>query len=220
MTTGIQAASGIAIDNPLPVSWLGRPDAPTIPSDWSNVNQLSATEVRNLQAQIAYDLSGWDYSLVGTDNRLGRYQFSTKTLERYGLLAAGSNDQYGTACINYQSCWQQTTQRKNTTSLSNYLHNVTNLSEFISSTISQEQLADQIIHDLYNNLLAVDAILLEDTADIVAGMIYVGWILGPGTKPKYTLSNGSGAYAWRYYNVGNGAQAFNSGRYAVTILSQ
>ena len=220
MTTGIQAAAGIAVNNPLPVAWLGRPDAPVTPSDWSSVGQLTATEIKNLQAQIAYDLSSWDYTKIGPNNKLGRYQFSTKTLERYGLLAAGSNDHYGTNCINYQSCWQETTLRKNTTSYSNYLQNITKLSEFLSSAIGQEQLADQVIHDLYNNLLANKSILIDDSADVVAGMLYVGWTLGVGTQPKYGAPAGTGAHAWRHHNIGNGAQAFNSGRYAITILSQ
>ena len=51
-------------------------------------------------------------------------------------------------------------------------------------------------------------------------MIYVGWALGVGTPPTVGSANGTGAYAWRYSGVGNGAEYYNSGRYAITVLSQ
>lgn len=223
MTTGIQLAARQAIATPLPLSWLGRPDAPLLPSDQSGIMALTAIEIANLEAQIAYDQSIWSYSNIGINNRLGRYQFRTTTLEKYGLLATGSNAQYGTNCVNYQTCWQEVVQRKNTTSYATYLYNVRSLSEFLASRTVQEQLVDQIIHDLYNNLSANGAITADDPADIVAGMIYVGWVLGVGSAPTYGATNGTGAYAWRYNGVdsaGQGVSAFNSGRYAIVVLSQ
>ena len=223
MTTGIQLAARQAIATPLPLSWLGRPDAPTIPNDQVGIMVLTATEISNLEAQIAYDQSVWSYSKIGTGNRLGRYQIRTTTLEKYGLLATGSNTQFGTNCINYQTCWQEVVQRKNTTSYATYLYNVRNLSEFLASSTVQEQLVDQIIYDLYNNLSANGAITADDPADIVAGMIYVGWTLGVGSAPTYGSTSGTGAYAWRYYGIdsaGQGVSAFNSGRYAIVVLSQ
>ncbi len=220
MTTGIQAAAGKSINTPLPIDWLGRPDAPSIPADRAIASLLTATEVSRLQGQIAYDLSGWDYSKVGENNRLGRYQFKTTTLENYGILAVGSNQHYGIDCVNYQSSWQQTTQRKNTSSYSNYLCNITSLAEFLTTAVAQEHLADQIIYDLCNDLQANQSIVSTDSADIVAGMIYVGWTLGVGKQPSYGLAYGTGAYAWRYHNVGQGADSFNSGRYSITVLSQ
>ena len=219
MDIGIQQATGRSISTPLPLSWLGRPDAPMTPII-TDIPQFTVANIKNLQAQIGYDLSQWDYSKIGTDNALGRYQFSTTLLESYGLLAVGSNEHYSTDCVNYRTCWRAVVIRKNSNSYANYIYNVSSLTDFLSSTASQEHLAYQVILDTYIDLLTINAIQATDTADIIAGMIYVGWTLGVGIRPSAEHITGTGAYAWRYSGIGNGSNAFNSGRYAITILSQ
>jgi len=217
--TGFLQAVGIAVANPLPVSWLGRSDAPSSLPAWANIDPLTSTQNQNLLSQLGYDKSGWDYRLIGPQNQLGRYQFSTQVLENYGLLAAGSNKHYGTACVNYQTCWRPITIR-NTNSYANYIYNITSLSGFLSSPVSQDHLAYQMIYDTYRNLYGINAIVSTDSADIAAGMIYVGWDLGVGTTPSYGNPTGTGAYAWRYSGQGAGVNSFNSGRYTVVMLSQ
>jgi hypothetical protein len=207
---GPQQASKQGILNPLPVSWLGRADAPVPMPATSSIYRLSNAEVQNLIAQIAYDKSAWDYTLVGTDNRLGRYQFSTQALEYFGLLAVGSNQHYGTDCVNYATCWQSGSND----------YNITSLYSFLSSNAAQEHLAYQAVYDLYNGLVANNSIQDTDAGDVVAGMIYTGWTLGAGTRPTATQMSGTGAYAWRYSGIGNGTNSYNSGRYAITILSR
>jgi hypothetical protein len=217
MDLGIKNASARAVSTPLPISWLGRADAPLNPTVL-NIPQLTNTNIKNLQAQIGYDQSGWDYTKIGTNNQLGRYQFSTTTLEAYGLLATGSNLAYGTDCVNYSTCWRPVTIRKNSNSYANYNYNITNLNGFLTSVASQEHLAYQVILDNYTGLLANGGILESDSADTVSGMIYVGWVLGVGTQPTTNNLQGTGAYAWRYASIGDGINAFNSGRYAVVVL--
>lgn len=219
MDVGIKNSQSVAVVNPLPISWLGRSDAPMGFPSWANIDRLSYTQIQNLVAQVGYDKSAWDYTLVGANNQLGRYQFSTKTLESYGLLAPGSNQAYGTDCINYQSCWRPITV-KSVNSNSSYNYNVTSQQGFLTSKASQDHLAYQAVYDLYTALLRNTAITDTDTDDVVAGMIYVGWNLGVGTQPTPTNLSGTGAYAWRYFGTGDGVQPFNSGRYAITILSQ
>lgn len=220
MDTGINSASGQRVPTPLPVNWLGRPDAPSKMPDWASIFQLTTAETQNLLAQIGYDKSQWNYSKIGAGNALGRYQITPTTLENYGLLARGSNAAYGQDCVNYLNAWRPVTIRKNNNSYANYIYNVTSLSQFLGSQVSQDQLGYQILLDLYTGLKQINAVLTTDTADMVAGMIYVAWDLGVGTSPTTADPAGTGAYAWRFYNQGTGAAAYNSGRYAVTILSQ
>jgi hypothetical protein len=216
---GPQQASLQGIQTPLPLSWLGRADAPpTLPAS-ADIYRLSNTQVQNLLAQIGYDKSQWDYSMIGASNQLGRYQFSTQTLENYGLLAAGSNLAYGTDSVNYKTCWRPVTV-KGSNSYSNYNYNITSLSGFLTTVASQEHLAYQLIYDTYNALVSNGSILSTDSEDVVAGMIYVGWELGTGSQPTYANASGTGAYAWRYFGVGAGANAYNSGRYSIAFLSQ
>ena len=213
MDPGPQAASHIPIANPLPVSWIGIASAPPVPPSWAYILALSSSQISYLQAQIAYDLSGWDYAKVGTNNKLGRYQFSTTLLEEYGLLAPGSNAAYGTDCVNYRHCWRPTYTNNNVNAYQNYFYNSNSRTDFILNRTAQEHLAYQHLVDLY--LLGINNgyILTTDPVDTVAGMIYVAWTLGPGSA-----GNGTGAWAWRYHNQGNGIASYNSGRYAVLSL--
>ena len=156
---------------------------------------------------------------IGAKNELGRYQASAVTLEKYGILAQGSNAAYGIDCINYKTCWRQVAVRS-TNSYANYLYDITSLNAFLTSKVAQDHLNYQIIYDTYTELTQNGSILTTDTAEIVAGMISVGIALGTGSTGNSTNTVGSGAYAWRYYNAGQGANAYNSGRYAITVLSQ
>lgn len=222
MDIGFQQAKSFPITNSIPLNWLGRADAPFTPPAWATIDKLTSIQVKNLLAQIAYDASEWDYTKIGTNNELGRYQIGTQTLEDYGLVAKDSNRLYGTDCVNYIHCWRPVIIRKNTNSYANYIYYITNLQQFTVSISSQEHLAFQILYDLYTNLIQLDAITDTDAPDIVAGMLYVAWTIGAGTMPNKDAANGSGAYAWRYHGIGAGAASskFNSGRYAITILSQ
>ena len=219
MSTGIQSASGIPITSPLPVSWLGRSDTPTLPPEWASIGIFSAVQLRNLQAQIAYDLSTWAYTKIGSNNELGRYQLSTQTLETYGLLAPGSNNAYGTDCINYIHCWSPVFVNNGINNYANYFYNINSLNEFLTNTTAQEHLAYRKIADLYTECTNIGVIQPTDAVDSVAGLIYVAWTLGSGTGPTIANPNGTGAWAWRYNNIGNGTNSYNSGRYAVVVLS-
>lgn len=216
---GIQFAAAVPINNPLPISWLGRPDAPPAAPGWANINVLSTTQIKNLLAQIAYDQSSWSYTEIGTSNQLGRYQFSTQMLEIYGLLAAGSNAEYGTDCVNYLNCWKGALVSNGINTSQNYLYNVGSLSEFLSTHNAQEHLAYQRIVDIYVTCKNIGSILDTDPPDYVAGMIYVAWTLSVGSAASATNASGTGSWAWRYKNLGNGTNSFNSGRYAVNVLS-
>jgi hypothetical protein len=220
MDIGIQSAARQSVANPLPIGWLGRADMPPALPAWAAIDRLSTAQIVNLQAQLGYDASGWDYTMVGANNELGRYQFSASLLESYGLLAPGSTVAYGTDCVNYQTCWRPVTIRKNTNSYANYIYDADSISSFLSHTSGQEHLAYQVIYDLYNNLVLNNGIQSSDSAEVIAGMIAVAWQLGAGIGPTSSNLSGTGAYAWRHFNLGNGTNSYNSGRYAASVLSQ
>lgn len=220
MDTGITTSYGQAVLNPLPPSWLGRTDAPPSPPSWASIGVLTAVDIQCLLAQIAYDKSVWSYTKIGSNNQLGRYQFSTAILESYGLLASGSNAAYGTNCVNYAHCWTPTFITDGVHTYGNYFYNVSNIRTFLSSTISQEHLAYQRLVDIYITSLNNEVIFDTDPPDVVAGMMYVGWTLGIGGSQTSSNPTGTGAWAWRNFNVGDyGTESFNSGRYAVDVLA-
>jgi len=208
MDTGIIQSAGQPVANPLPVIWLKLPTAPLTLPDWAKFGRLSAKEIYNLLAQIGYDQSQWNYYAVGSDNQLGRYQFTAQTLESYGLLLPGSVAAYGSACVNHRQCWTPAYVRSATSSYANYLYSTLSLWDFLSNQAAQDHLAYQVLYDLYVELSKTDGILDADGADVVAGMLSVAWTLGT-----------SGATTWRQTGAGSGIPAFNSGRYAITVLS-
>lgn len=215
MDLGIQQAATQAPATPLPTAWLGRVEAPFARPDWAVVAGLTSVQHRNLLSQMAYNFSEWAYNKIGTNNELGRYQITVTQLESYGLLAPGSFVAYGTDAVNYQNCW-----RAPASTYADYLADVVNLLDFLSNKTAQEQLANQRLLDLYNSCIRINTIQGNDSNEVVAGMLYVAWVLGAGSAPSATNPAGTGAYAWRYFNVGSGAAYYNAGRYAVVVLSK
>jgi len=216
---GIQRAAGLPIRRPLPVSYLGKTDMPIDVPASAQFGKLSATQIRNLIAQIGYDQSFWNYKFIGAKNRLGRYQFSPKTLENFGLLLPGVNKEYGDDCVNFVHCWSPTTVTNALNSFANFRYEVIGVTQFLSSKTAQDHLAYQIIINLYNALTRNGSIKNSDEADVAAGMIYVGWALGVGSSASQGATIGGGAYNFRFYGEGDGTNAFNTGRYAVQVLS-
>ena len=214
-----RAALANPVENPLPVSWLGRGDAPPAPPAWATIGKLSNNQLKCLQAQLGYDFSRWNYSFIGNNNSLGRYQITPTQLETYGLLVAGSNSYYGADCVNYVKCWQPRVINNVINAYQQYYYDCTSLIDFLNNTVAQEHLAYQIISDLYRALTQNGGIVDTDSAEIIAGMIAVAWGLGAGT-PGSGTTGGSGAWAWRYGGQGNGINLFNGGRYSVAVLSQ
>ena len=215
MDAGIRQAARTAPVSPLPISWLGRSDMPVPCPDWAVIAQLSTVQLRNLLAQIGYVSSNWNYAKIGTANRLGRYQFAPEILESYGLLTVGATASYGTDAVNYQHCW-----RAPTSTYADYMVEISSLTEFLNNATAQEFLAYQRLQDLYSGCIKIGAIKTNDAADVVAGLLYVSWELGVGTPSTLNNSSGTGAYAWRYFNVGTGATYYATGRYAVEVLSK
>ncbi len=212
---GIQRAARRAVDSALPIAWLGQTDMPKAVPDWANVPQLNSVQHRNLLAQLAYNISQWNYTLIGTDNELGMYQFTASTLEQYGLLVPDSVDAYGSDAVNYRHCWRSTLGVD-----TEYDFAIASCTEFLSNSIAQDFLAYQVLEDLYDSAVKNTTILATDNAETCAGMLAVCWYLGAGSRPSAASSTGTGAYAWRYHGVGTADTYFARGRYSVAVLSR
>lgn len=212
---GILQSAGESPNNALPASWLNRADAPGARPDYSVISIFTSAQQRNLLSQIAYEKSLWDYKKIGTTNNLGRYQISTIQLENYGLISAGSNAAYGNDCINYRNVWKPKVDAK-----SYYNFQLTSLQDFLGNKMAQDYLAYQILYDLYTGASKIAVVKPTDSAETLAGMLYVCWELGVGTSPNRDSPTGTGAWAWRYKNIGSAGTYYNSGRYAIKVLSK
>ena len=209
MDAGFILAAGQTVVNPLPIPWLKLPTAPVSIPNWANFGRLTSKEIYNLLCQIGYDQSQWNYYDVSITNQLGRYHISPMTLEMYGLLLPGSNAAYGQNCVNHRQCWTPSYVRSDTNAYANYLYNTTSLWDFLSNSVAQDHLSYQIIYDSYAALTKNNGITPTDANDVVAGMLGVSWVLGAADAATWRLT-GAGAA---------GIRAYNSGRYAVVVLS-
>jgi len=217
---GITQAATVSLSGTLPKGRLGLTTAPTAPNQTLAIDRFSTINLRCLAAQIGYNASGWDYTKISSKFLIGSYQVGAQTLENYGFLVPGSAKIYGADAVNRNFNWQPITVRKNTSSYSTYNTKIGSLKDFLSTPGFQDALAYQILHDTYYALYQSNAITDSDPTDVIAGMMYVAWVLGVGSTPTNATPNGTGAWAWRFHNMGNAANYYNLGRYTVTVLSQ
>jgi hypothetical protein len=183
--------------------------------DWASVPALTSIQQRNLVAQLAYSVSGWDYAKIGNNNELGMYQFTSQRLEDYGLLAPGSTAAYGTEAVNYRHCWRSILAPE-----TDYDFTVSSCTDFLSNSIAQDYLTYQVIKDIHTALTKNTGILGTDSAETVAGMLVVAWHTDAGARPTLNNSEGTGAYAWRYHGVGSADEYYAQGRYSTAVLSR
>lgn len=203
---GITNATGQTFTTTLTYSWLGRADAPMVPGTIGNFN---TPQTKALLAQLAYTASKWNPTLFNSTAYLaGRYQFNSSVLSQYGYLNQQFYQTHGASSMTYTVAWVGQNL-------------ITNLLQFLSNVKIQDRLAFNYMSDNYTAMVASGAIQPTDDLPTVAGMLSVAHLVGPGALPTGQNPQGTGAYQWR--NFGTGGQPvnnyFNSGRYAISVLS-
>jgi hypothetical protein len=193
MDNGIINATNQPILNPLTASWLGRADAPIINSQVGNFNKA---QTQIIFAQLAYTASQWNPKLF-TNQLAGKYQVNSTVLTNYGYLNTQFVALHGTNSLSYSTAW--TGQ-----------NNITDLLQFLSNPVLQDQLALTYMTDNYNELVSLGAITDSDSNDVQAGMLFVAHLLGPMAAQTWRTMGNASSTVGGYYNAG---------RYAITVLA-
>jgi hypothetical protein len=134
---------------------------------------------------------GNDYTTTGSDGKLGKYQLDYKALQEQGYIKS-------TVTSNEQLTNPNSWTNKNS---------ITDATSFLSNKTEQESVMSAVTNQNYTNLLASGAITADQTPADVAGMMSVAHKLG--SDAALSFRSGSGP----------GAELFNQGKYAVSVLA-
>lgn len=194
---GILNSVGKSVTYPVPVSWLGKPDAPTHRGLFGN---FTDTQINNMLAQLAYSCSQWNSKAFDlTKYTLGKYAVTSTQLAQYGYLNSKFVTSHGANSFTYAIAWTNT-------------DGLSDAAQFLLSPITQDTLAFWLMQTNYNDLLASGGIIADDSASVVAGMLFVA----------HYLSSAQAAQQWRAVGSTDNRtyDFYNAGRYAIEVISQ
>jgi len=134
---------------------------------------------------------GKDYSTTGEDGTLGKYQFDYKSLQDAGYLKSTVTSN---ADLQNPNSWLGT-------------NGISDVSSFLANGAEQENVLNLVSKSNYTALVASGAITSEQTPEDVAGMMAVAQKLGTDAALKFRQGSGPGA------------EIFNQGKYAVSVLA-
>lgn len=199
MDPGPAAASKQNVSNGMPKEWLGKPD---VPKPSGGIGPLSTYQTQCLMAQIAFNESRWDYTVINQFNFVGRYQFGAPALADCGYIKPDYIKQYGgNKCLNVSMAWTNK-------------DGIGSIEEYKSTPSAQESAMFDLMNRNYKTMVRIGAIKSDDDLCTVAGLIQVAHLLGAGGAKSWRNSGG-GADA----NGTTGATYFNRGRYAIDVLA-
>lgn len=194
---GILNAVGKSVSLPIPMSWLGRADAPMHRGTFGTFTDV---QINNMMAQLAYSCSQWNTkSFDLTKYVLGKYSVTSAQLAQYGYLNSNFVQSHGPSSFTYSIAW--TGQ-----------DGLADAAQFLLSSTTQDTLAYWLMQTNYNNLLALGGITADDSASVIAGMLFVAHLLGSADLAKQ----------WRQVGSTNNQtyDFYNAGRYAIEVVSQ
>ena len=142
-------------------------------------------------ALLAQLSKGNDYTTTGADGALGKYQADFKTLQAAGYIKSTATSN---ADLQNPNMWTNK-------------GGINNAGAWLANTSEQETVMTATTKQNYTALLASGAITSEQTPEAVAGMMSVAHNLG--TDAAKNFRDGSGA----------GAEYFNQGKFAVSVLA-
>jgi hypothetical protein len=198
---GIKQALISSVKNPADKSFMTRSDNPNPPGV---VGSLATTEVKALMTQIAVNESSFNYNTreAARGNFLGKYQLGAAALVDQGYIKPDAYEKYGFAAVRYPTSWTGK-------------DNIKSDNDFLNNSQVQESAMYNNLQRNYKTLESLGGIKPGDDKATVSGMLATAHLLGAG-----------GANNWRKSGVGadanntTGAQYFNAGRYAQTVLSK
>lgn len=193
--SGIDAASNRSISRPVDKSYMFRSNNST-PA--AGIGILDEIQVKALKTQIGWFESNFDYSATqgAKGNFLGKYQIEPYVLVSLGYLKSDAVAKYGVNAPIYPSSWTG-------------LNGIESKELFLSNGWVQELIFEQLAAANYKSMVKNSAIVPDDDASTISGMLAVAFLLGV-----------SAAKSWRSSSTNELAvEYFNMGRYAVEVLS-
>lgn len=196
---GPASAYGKPVKKKVDKSFIKRADCP-VPK--GGIGPLSIAEVKCLMAQIGWRESNWNYSARNSYGYIGKYQFGAMALVDRGYIKLEAQRAHGNTATAISSSWTGK-------------DNIRSIEDWFNATEVQEKVMFEQMKANYATLMRISGLTKTDDVCTVAGMLSVSHLLGAG-----------GAKSWRQTGGGQdangttGADYFNSGRYAVDVLTR
>ncbi len=169
------------------------------------VGTLTTLQVKALQVQIAFSMTNNLYTAVDSYNRVGKYQFQTRSLVNYGYIKEDYYKLFGqtgeSAAVQIAAAWSGK-------------DNISSLTDFLAAEDLQESMMFKITEENYSSLVRNSGIRTGDKPGTVMGMLFVAHV-----------SDAAAAKTWRDTGTGNDISGeplglyYSLGRYAGVVLS-
>jgi hypothetical protein len=153
-------------------------------------------------AQLGFRESSNNYSAVNQLGYSGKYQFGAAALVDRGYIKREAYNAYRNDALSRPESWTGK-------------DGIKNREDFLRNTQIQESVMFEQLTANYNTLVQTRAINASDEKTVIAGMMAVSHLLGPGGANNWKKT-GTGADA----NGVGGGEYYNLGRYSIEVLSK
>lgn len=153
---------------------------------------LIQSDVNTILNAIGSEVSSNNYSKIGEDNELGKYQFTAATLINLGYVKRPTDGLVDNTILDNNEYWTG----KN---------GIVSKTSFLNSSNIQEQIAQEQFKRIYDTLVRQGKVKETDDRAIVGGLIASGFIVGTKNADKLDKKTTAGEKARTYFTLGNAA---------------
>lgn len=155
----------------------------------NSFDPLKPTDIDILFADIANKVSSNNQNKTGTNNELGRYQFTISNLIVLGYLSLPPSQKITKYLVDDTSFWTG-------------LNGIKSKQEFLSNRLVQEEAMLKLTNANYNTLVSFNKISEKDDPKIVAGFLASAHIFGATGADDLEKKDIYGRQAKEFFNLG------------------
>jgi hypothetical protein len=156
------------------------------------LSPLVPAELDTLFQAISNNVSGNDFTKVGTNGELGKYQFNITTLIDLGYIKRQASENIDKSILDDPSNW---TGKKSFYSKA----------DFLKTETGQDSVMIEAAKDNYDTLIRQGKITETDDPKIVAGLLASAHVMGVNNADKLNKKDNNGIRGKEYFVLGNSA---------------
>lgn len=153
---------------------------------------LKTQDLKSIFAALGSELSNNNYTKIGDNGELGKYQFTASMLIDLGYVQRPAGGIISNTILDTPSLW-------------NNLNGIKSKTDFINNTAEQETAMFSNTQNNYNTLVRLGKIKETDDYKIVGGLIASAHVMGAKNADKLDKKDIAGQRAEKYFVLGNSA---------------
>jgi hypothetical protein len=155
----------------------------------NSFDPLKPTDIDILFNSIANKVSSNNQTKIGTNNELGKYQFTISDLMVLGYLRLPSDGNILKEIVDDRSFWVG-------------LNGITSKQEFLSNRLLQEEAMLRLTKSNYDKLISLDKISTKDDPKVIAGFLASAHVFGVTGADDLERKDAYGRQAKEFFNLG------------------